>query len=222
MYAIIKSGSRQYQVQPESVIAVNRLPLEQGAAFETDQVLLLEQDGGAVQIGTPYVSGALVKGRVLSHPRDRKVLVFKMKRRKNYRRTRGHRQELTQVRIESIELGGKVIAEAKPLEKPAKASRKPKAEAEAAAAAAKPAARPAAKSAPKAGTKAATGKAAKSAAKAGAKPAARKAARSAAKAGTKPAARKAAKGAAKAGAKPAARKAAKSTAKRSGKDKGKK
>ena len=109
MYAIIKSGSRQYQVRPESIIEVNRLPLEEGAPFETDQVLLVDQDGQDIQIGIPYVSGAKVKGKVLSHLRGRKVIVFKFKRRKNYKRTRGHRQELTQVLIEGIEIGGKAM-----------------------------------------------------------------------------------------------------------------
>lgn len=109
MYAIIKSGSRQYQVAPETIIEVNRLPLEEGEVFETDQVLLVDQDGKDVQIGSPYVSGAKVKGKILSHRRGRKVIVFKFKRRKNYKRTRGHRQELTRVLIEGIEVGGKTF-----------------------------------------------------------------------------------------------------------------
>lgn len=117
MYAIIKSGSRQYRVRPESIIEVNRLPLEEGAAFETDQVLLVDQDGQDTQIGSPYVSGAKVKGKVLSHLRGRKVIVFKFKRRKNYKRTRGHRQELTKVLIEGIEIGGKVMGAKKAAEK---------------------------------------------------------------------------------------------------------
>ena len=103
MYAIIKSGSRQYQVQPESVIEVNRLALEQGANFETDQVLLVDGEGKGARVGTPFVAGAKVKGTVLEHLRGRKVLIFKHKRRKGYRRLRGHRQELTRLRIDSIE-----------------------------------------------------------------------------------------------------------------------
>jgi large subunit ribosomal protein L21 len=162
MYAIIKTGGRQYQVQPESVISVNRLALEQGAAFETDQVLLLDGEGAEVHVGRPLVDGALVKGTVLAHERGRKVLIFKHKRRKNYRRTRGHRQELTRVQIESIELGGKVLAAMAPkppkparVRKPAEAA--PAAE-EAAAPAksrAKPAAKAAAKPTPRAPAKAA-------------------------------------------------------------------
>ncbi len=124
MYAIIKSGSRQYQVQPDSVIEVNRLALEEGAAFETDQVLLFDNDGQDVQIGAPFVSGAKVKGKVLSHLRGRKIIVFKHKRRKNYRRTRGHRQELTKLLIEAIEVGGKSFsAPGKEAAKPAPAGK---------------------------------------------------------------------------------------------------
>jgi large subunit ribosomal protein L21 len=105
MYAIIKSGSRQYQVKPESVIEVNRLPLEQGADFETDQVLLVDDENGGAHVGAPYVAGAKVKGTVVDHFRGKKVLIFKQKRRKGYRRTRGHRQEMTRLRIDSIDVG---------------------------------------------------------------------------------------------------------------------
>ncbi len=104
MYAIIKSGSRQYQVQPESVIEVNRLQAEAGGIFETDQVLLVEDDKRAVSIGAPFIEGAKVKGTILDHFRGRKVIVFKQRRRQGYRRKRGHRQELTRIRIDSIEV----------------------------------------------------------------------------------------------------------------------
>ncbi|MDH5751428.1 MAG: 50S ribosomal protein L21 [Deltaproteobacteria bacterium] len=117
MYAIIKSGSRQYRVQPQAVIQVNSLGLEAGSAFETDQVLLVNNEDKDIQVGVPFVKGAKVKGTVLGAVRGAKVLVFKMKRRKNYRRTRGHRQELTRIRIDSIDVGAKA---AKPkAEKPA-------------------------------------------------------------------------------------------------------
>ena len=104
MFAIIKSGARQYKVLPETVIVVNRLALDEGAAFETDQVLLVGGDDGKARVGTPLVSGARVRGKVLGHERGKKIVIFKMKRRKNYRRKRGHRQELTRVQIESIEV----------------------------------------------------------------------------------------------------------------------
>jgi large subunit ribosomal protein L21 len=103
MYAIIVAGGRQYKVQPDAVISVNRLALEPGAAFVTDQVLLVEDDAKAIKVGAPHVPGAKVTGEVIAHYRDRKVIVFKFKRRKNYRRKRGHRQELTRVRITAIQ-----------------------------------------------------------------------------------------------------------------------
>jgi len=104
MYAIIKSGSRQYQVKPESEIQVNRLDLEEGAAFETDQVLLYNNEDKDIRVGAPFVKGAKVKGVVVRHLRGPKLLIFKMRRRENYRKTRGHRQDLTRIRIEKIEV----------------------------------------------------------------------------------------------------------------------
>lgn len=105
MYAIIKSGSHQYQVEPESVIEVNRLKLDEGAAFETEQVLLVEDEKQEVRVGAPFLPGVKVKGTVLGHLRGEKVIIFKQKRRKGYRRKRGHRQELTRLRIDSIQMG---------------------------------------------------------------------------------------------------------------------
>lgn len=102
MFAIIESGSRQYKVEPNSLIEVNRLDLEKGAAFASDKVLLVSGDGTSL-VGAPYVKGAKVTGTVLEHYRGVKVIVFKHKRRKNYRRKRGHRQELTRIRIDHIE-----------------------------------------------------------------------------------------------------------------------
>ncbi len=216
MYAIIKSGSRQYQVRPESVIEVNRLALEEGAAFETDEVLLFDNDGQDVQIGTPFVSGAKVKGKVLSHLRGRKIIIFKHKRRKNYRRTRGHRQELTRLLIEAIEVGGKTTTTpGKEAIKAAPKAEKP-AEEKAGAAAEKPkaAAKPKAAEKKAAETKAAEKKAAEKP-KAEAKP----------KADDKPKteAKSTAKEPAKATKKPAAKATGKDTAKAAPKarDKGK-
>ena len=103
MYAIIESGNHQFKVQPQTVIQVDRLGLEAGAAFETNHVLLVADDANEATVGAPYVGGALVKGTVLDPVRGRTVIVFKQKRRKNYRRKKGHRQELTIVRIDSIE-----------------------------------------------------------------------------------------------------------------------
>jgi large subunit ribosomal protein L21 len=81
---------------------VNRLDLEAGADFASDKVLLVSGDGKSL-VGTPYVQGARVTGTIVEHLRGKKVLIFKHKRRKNYRRTRGHRQELTRIRIDNIE-----------------------------------------------------------------------------------------------------------------------
>jgi len=104
MYAIIKSGSRQYQVKPEMEIQVNRLDLEEGASFETDQVLLFNNEDKDIRVGAPFVQGAKVKGVVVRHLRGPKVRIFKMRRREHYRKSRGHRQELTQIRIQAIEV----------------------------------------------------------------------------------------------------------------------
>jgi len=101
MFAIIENGSHQYRVEPNTLIEVNRLDLEKGAAFASDKVLLVSDDGHT-QVGAPYVPGAKVTGTVVEHLRGKKVIVFKHKRRKNYRRKRGHRQEITRVRIDHI------------------------------------------------------------------------------------------------------------------------
>lgn len=103
MYALIETGGKQYRVAPGDVLDVERLvdAGEPGAAVEFDRVLLVSGDDG-VTVGTPMVEGAVVKASVVDQVRGPKVRVFKMKRRKGYRRTRGHRQELLRVRIEDI------------------------------------------------------------------------------------------------------------------------
>lgn len=102
MYAIIRAGGKQYQVEPGSVIHVDLLSQEEGSEFSTKDVLLFK-DGQTVKVGTPVVEGVVVKGVVEKHVKGQKLIVFKMKRRKNYRRTQGHRQQYTRVKIESIE-----------------------------------------------------------------------------------------------------------------------
>ena len=102
-YAVIRTGGKQYRVAPGDTVRIERLPGDVGSAVEFTEVLLTGGgDGGAVRIGTPLVDGALVRAEILAHGRDRKVLVFKKKRRKNYRRRRGHRQEVTTVRVTEI------------------------------------------------------------------------------------------------------------------------
>ncbi len=132
MHAVILTGGKQYRVKEGDVLAVEKLDLEPGRKAQFDRVLLIE-DGGTVQVGTPILDSAMVLGLVLENFKDEKVLVFKKKRRKQFRRTRGHRQQLTKVRITRIAADRSVItaedlAEEKPapVEKPAPAP-KPKA-----------------------------------------------------------------------------------------------
>jgi large subunit ribosomal protein L21 len=101
MFAVIRTGGKQYRVEPQQVIEVERNGAEAGSTFAIDDVLMIE-DGGAVTIGTPVVPGASVTAEVLAHTRGPKIIVFKKKRRQNYRRKKGHRQDLMQVRITGI------------------------------------------------------------------------------------------------------------------------
>lgn len=103
MYAIIQSGGKQYRVEPGNEIRVDLLQGAPGDAFETDKVLMVN-DGDKTNIGTPIVEGALVKGTLIDHVKDKKIIVFKMKRRKGYRRTQGHRQQYTRVKIDTINI----------------------------------------------------------------------------------------------------------------------
>lgn len=118
MYAVIKTGGKQYKVAKNDVILVEKLPGEAGAAVDLDEVLLVGDDKGQT-VGSPLVDGAHVAATVLEQTRGEKIIVFKKKRRKNYRRKAGHRQDLTALRITDIVTGGK--------KKAAKAA-KPKAE----------------------------------------------------------------------------------------------
>jgi len=102
MYAIIQSGGKQYRVEKESVVTVDLINQEEGANFETDKVLLVKSGENDVKIGTPFLKGAKVSGKILSHFKDKKVIVFKKKRRKGYQRKQGHRQNYTKIQITSI------------------------------------------------------------------------------------------------------------------------
>ena len=106
MYAVIKTGGKQYRVAKDDVIVVERLAGLAGDKIELDQVLMLD-DGKAPTLGTPLVDGARVAATVLDQSRGEKIIVFKKKRRKNYRRTMGHRQDLTVLRITDILAKGK-------------------------------------------------------------------------------------------------------------------
>jgi len=100
-YAVIRSGGKQYRVSPGDLLRIERLEGDVGTAVEFAEVLLAAADD-AVRIGTPLVSGARVRGTIVAQGRDRKILIFKKKRRKNYRRRRGHRQSITTVRVTEI------------------------------------------------------------------------------------------------------------------------
>jgi len=100
-YAVIRTGGKQYRVSPGDLLRIERLEGDVGSAVEFAEVLLAAADD-AVRIGTPLVSGARVRGTIVAQGRDRKILIFKKKRRKNYRRRRGHRQSITTVRVTEI------------------------------------------------------------------------------------------------------------------------
>jgi large subunit ribosomal protein L21 len=102
MYAVIRTGGKQYRVASGQVIKIERLDGEVGSTIAFDQVLMVGNEQGEPQIGAPLVDGAQVTAEVLEQGKAPKVIVFKKKRRKNYRRKRGHRQLQTVVRIRDI------------------------------------------------------------------------------------------------------------------------
>ncbi|WP_440254120.1 50S ribosomal protein L21 [Dialister succinatiphilus] len=101
MYAIIKTGGKQYVVEEGKVISIEKLDVEEGAEVTFDEVLLVSGDD--VKIGQPNVAGAKVRGKVLEQGKERKIRIFKYKAKSNYRRRQGHRQPFTKVKIEKIE-----------------------------------------------------------------------------------------------------------------------
>ena len=187
MYALVRTGGKQYRVAKDDTILVERIAADEGAEVILDDVVMLG-DGDKVTIGTPRVEGAAVSATVVSQTRGPKIIIFRRKRRKNHRRTQGHRQDLTLLKINAIAEDGKSL---KPKAAPAKKAAA-KEEAAPKAAAKKAAAK---KAAPKAAAKKAAAK--KAAPKAEAKAAPKKAAakKTAAKKATakKAAAKKAAK-----------------------------
>lgn len=102
MYAIVQSRGRQLKVTPGAVIEVDGVLGEPGATFTLEQVLLVEKDAGDIVAGAPFVAGAKVVGVVAGESRGPKIRVFKKKRRKGFRKTRGHRSVFTRVRITEI------------------------------------------------------------------------------------------------------------------------
>ena len=101
MYAIVDIAGQQFKVEANRKIFVHRLSAEEGASVEFEKVLLIDNNG-SINIGAPVIAGAKVKATVLSHVKGDKVIVFKKKRRKGYKKKNGHRQCFTQIQIESI------------------------------------------------------------------------------------------------------------------------
>ncbi len=106
MYAIIKTGGKQYRIAPQDVITVEKLAGEPGDTVVISEVLMVATDKG-IETGAPYVEGASVACELVEHTRGPKIIIFKKKRRKHYRRKKGHRQDLTVLRIAEILTGGK-------------------------------------------------------------------------------------------------------------------
>ena len=106
MYAIIESCGKQYKVAQGDVVFFEKLDAEEGKKITFDKVILVSEDG-KVQVGNPYVKGVKVEGKVVSHGKAKKIIVFKMKPKKNYRRKQGHRQPYTKVEITGIKTAAK-------------------------------------------------------------------------------------------------------------------
>ena len=104
MYAVIKSGGKQHKVSEGEEILLEKLSLDEGEDIEFSEVLAVNKDG-TLNVGKPLLDGAVVKGKVINHLKSKKINVIKMKRRKDYRKKQGHRQNLTKVKIESISYG---------------------------------------------------------------------------------------------------------------------
>ncbi len=103
-YAIIRTGGKQFRVEPGTTLRIPSLPGDAGSTIEFNEVLL-GSTGSESRVGVPTLSGARVTGEIVKHGRDDKIIVFKFKRRKNYARKQGHRQGFTEVRIKDITLG---------------------------------------------------------------------------------------------------------------------
>ena len=101
MYAVIKTGGKQYRVVAGEKLKIEQIPAEVGAEITLGQILMLGE-GESVKIGTPFVTGAAVKATVLSQGRHDKIKIFKMRRRKHYQKHQGHRQNYTEIRIDGI------------------------------------------------------------------------------------------------------------------------
>jgi large subunit ribosomal protein L21 len=144
MYAVVKTGGKQYRVAKDDVIKIERLAGEAGEIITLTEVLMLG-DGGDVTVGAPFIDGASVAGEIVEQARGPKIIVFKKRRRQNYRRKKGHRQLLTVFKVTDILTDGE-----KPKAKPAKKAKAEEPKAEAAKPEKAESAKPAAAKAPKA------------------------------------------------------------------------
>ena len=118
MYALVKTGGKQYRVAKDDTILVERIAAEEGAEVILNDIVMLG-DGDKVTIGTPTVDGAAVSATVVRQTRGPKIIIFRRKRRKNHRRTQGHRQDLTLLKINDIAEDAKKLVPAKPAAKKA-------------------------------------------------------------------------------------------------------
>jgi len=123
MFAVIKTGGKQYKVQVGDILHIEKLTVEEGQKLTFDQVLLIE-DNGKTLIGTPFIEDALVRAEVVENFKDKKVIVFKKKRRKQYKKKRGHRQELTRIKVEEIIPSAKAAPKREPARAAEKAEKK--------------------------------------------------------------------------------------------------
>jgi large subunit ribosomal protein L21 len=105
MYAIVEIAGQQFKVEKENKIFVHRLDAEEGATVEFEKVYLIDNQEGEIKVGKPTVEGAKITAKVLSHLKGDKLIVFKKKRRKGYQKKNGHRQYLSQIQIEDIQIG---------------------------------------------------------------------------------------------------------------------
>ena len=125
MYAVIEACGKQYKVTKGDVVFFEKLDVEEGKKVTFDKVILLSDDG-KIEVGAPYVKGIKVEGKVVAHGKGKKIIVFKYKAKKNYRRKQGHRQPYTKVEITAIKLPAakKEVAEEKKVETAAKTTAK--------------------------------------------------------------------------------------------------
>lgn len=112
MYAVIQTGGKQYRVQPGDIVQIEKQDGEVGSALKFDQVLFLSkgnEEAAQITLGKPFVPSALVEGEIVGQGRGEKILIVKMKRRKQYRRTQGHRQNYTQILVTQIKNGAELV-----------------------------------------------------------------------------------------------------------------